>query len=120
MENVYANPCLLQDRSWTGLKMTSELPFIDCVSSGRSLFRRIIPIPSFSHPDLQSNRKIYLRSPSVRESVMSHQCNVDVEEIRVSPQRVMTMFASGDVGWRLHSLLCCLFLLLRPTQLDLA
>ena len=116
-KNVYANPCHLQDKSWTGLRTTSELPFKDCIPNGRSPFRRIIPIPSLSHSDLQSNRKSYLRSPSLRESVMFHQHNVDVEKIRISPWSIMTMFASGDVSQSPHSLLCCLFLC--PTQLNL-
>lgn len=65
--SVYANSCHLQDRSRTGLETTCDLLFKSWISKGRSPFRRIILISSFSHPDFQSNWKMYLMSPSLRE-----------------------------------------------------
>lgn len=61
--SVYANSCHLQDWFWTGLESTCDLLFKSWISKGR----RIITIPSFSHPDFQSNWKMYLMSPSLRE-----------------------------------------------------
>lgn len=48
-----------------------------------------------------------------------HQCNVDVEKIRSSPQNIMTVFFSRDDSQSPHNLLSCLLLLLCPTQLNL-
>lgn len=65
--SVYANSCHLQERSWTCLETTCDLLFTGGISKGRSPSRRIILILSFSHPNFQSNWKMYLISPSLRE-----------------------------------------------------